>query len=80
MDKTIEWMEEIVQDVPSNKFLFKVFKFFLGRRKKGISYKELYIIYTNIYNFKKYDEHDVKEEAVKAILEIYYYNNGKYPL
>lgn len=73
-------MEEIIDDVPNNRILFKILKFFLGRRKKGISYKELYLIYINVYNLKRYDEHAVKEEATKAILEIYYYNNGKYPL
>ena len=80
MENNIKWMEEIIDDVPSNKTLFKLFKFILGKRKTGLTYKELYIIYTNIYNFKNTDEIEVKEQALKHILEIYYYNNEKYPI
>jgi hypothetical protein len=80
MENNIKWMEEIIDDVPSNKTLFKLFKFILGKRKTGLTYKELYIIYTNMYNFKNTDEIEVKEQALKHILEIYYYNNEKYPI
>lgn len=80
MENNIKWMEEIIDDVPSNKILFKLFKFILGKRKTGLTYKELYIIYTNMYNFKNTDEIEVKEQALKHILEIYYYNNEKYPI
>ena len=80
MENNIKWMEEIIDDVPSNKNLFKLFKFILGKRKTGLTYKELYIIYTNMYNFKNTDEIEVKEHALKHILEIYYYNNEKYPI
>lgn len=80
MENNIKWMEDIIDDVPSNKTLFKLFKFILGKRKTGLTYKELYIIYTNMYNFKNTDEIEVKEQALKHILEIYYYNNEKYPI
>lgn len=80
MENNVKWMEEIIDDVPSNKALFKLFKFILGKRKTGLTYKELYIIYTNMYNFKNTDEIEVKEQALKHILEIYYYNNEKYPI
>ena len=76
----IEWMDEVIQKIPSNKFLFKMFKFFLGKRKTGLTYKDMYVIYTHIYNFKNADEFYVKERALKHILEIYYYNNQKYPI
>ena len=80
MENNVKWMEEIIDDVPSNKTLFKLFKFILGKRKTGLTYKELYIIYTNMYNFKNTDEIEMKEQALKHILEIYYYNNEKYPI
>lgn len=80
MKNNIKWMEEIIDDVPSNKRLFKFFKFVLGKRKTGLTYKELYIIYTNIYNIKGSDDMEIKERAMKHILEIYYYNNEKYPI
>ena len=40
--KDIEWMEETIHKVPSNQLLYKIICFCLGRRKKKISYKELY--------------------------------------
>ena len=80
MKNNIAWMEEIIEDVPSNRMLFTIFKFFLGKLKKGITYKELYIIYTNMYNFKNTTESEIKEEALKHVMEIYYYNNGKLPI
>lgn len=80
MNTNITWMEEKVEDVPSNKLFFKFWKFITGRRKKGITYKDLYIIYTHIYDFKKNDISLIKEMALKNILEIYYYNNNIYPI
>ena len=77
MNEKIKWMEEIVEDVPTNKTLFKLFKFLTGRRKKGITYKELYVIYTNMYNFKKSDILIVRQRAMENVLAIYYYNNKK---
>lgn len=72
-------MEEIVEDVPINKILFKIMKFLLGKRKTGISYKELYIFYTNTYTNKKYSEETIKNLAMEHVLEIYYYNNKRLP-
>lgn len=80
MKSDVKWMDEVITSVPSNKRLFNFFKFILGRRKKGITYKELYILYTNIYNFKNTDDNEIKEKALKHILEIYYFNNNKLPI
>ena len=77
--KKISWMEETVETVPTNKFFYKLLCFFLGRRKKKLTYKDLYIIYTHIYDFKKYDLHEVKRKSMEVLLEIYKENNGKYP-
>ena len=75
----IYWMEETVDNVPSNKFLYKIFCFFTGKLKKKFTYKELYIIYTHIYNFKENDMSEVKRKSMELLLEIYKENNGKYP-
>ena len=77
--KEIQWMEEVINDVPTKKGLFKFFKFILGKRKTGLTYKDLYIIYTHIYNFKGVDETKLKEKAIEHLIEIYYYNNHKLP-
>lgn len=79
MDKNIAWMDEIVIDVPTNKRLFNFIKFIVGRRKKGLTYKDVYIMYTHIYDFKENEFSDVKKKAMENIINIYYYNNKKYP-
>lgn len=66
----IEWMEEPIKKVPSNQLLYNFVCFCLGRRKKKISYKELYILYTHIYG----DNENDKKKALDILLEIYKYN------
>jgi hypothetical protein len=77
--KKIHWMDEFVDDVPSNKLLYKVMCFFTGRRKRKFTYKEIYIIYTHLYNFKENDISEIKKKSMEVLLEIYRNNNGKYP-
>ena len=79
MIDNIKWMEEIIIDVPSNRFLFKLLRFILGKRKKGITYKELYIFYSNTYNIKGTESSSIKTKAMENVLAIYYYNNKKLP-
>lgn len=79
MNNDIQWLEEIVVDVPTNKRLFKFLRFILGKRKKGITYKELYIFYSNTYNIKGIEPSSIKTKAMENILAIYYYNNNKLP-
>jgi hypothetical protein len=77
--KKIRWMDESVVDVPSNKILYRILCFFTGRRKRKLTYKELYVVYTHIYNFKKNDISEVKRKSMETLLEIYKKNNGYYP-
>lgn len=79
MNENIKWMDEIIIDVPSHKKLFKFFRFILGKRKTGITYKELYIFYTNTYNIKGTDPSIIKTKAMENVLAVYYYNNNKLP-
>ena len=79
MAENTKWLDEKIIDVPNNKKLFKLLLFILGRRKKGITYKELYILYTHIYDLKNEIMSEIKEKAFGNILKIYYYNNNKYP-
>jgi hypothetical protein len=68
--KDIEWMEESIKTVPSHQFLYNFVCFCLGRRKKKISYKELYILYTHIYG----NDDINKKKALNILLDIYKYN------
>lgn len=79
MVNDIKWMEEIVKDVPSNKRLFKFFRFIIGKRKTGVTYKYLYIFYTNVYNIKGTEPSSIKTKAMENVLAVYYYNNNKLP-
>ena len=79
MTNDIKWMEEIVKDVPSNKRLFKFFRFIIGKRKTGVTYKDLYIFYTNVYNIKSTEPSSIKTKAMENVLAVYYYNNNKLP-
>lgn len=79
MTHDIKWMEEVVVDVPSNKRLFKFFRFIIGKSKTGVTYKDLYIFYTNAYNIKGTEPSSIKTKAMESILAVYYYNNNKLP-
>lgn len=74
LDDSMAWVDDVIKTVPNNKILFNILKFILGKRKKGITYRELYVIYTNIYNFKNTIPSEVKNKAMKTIINIYTYN------
>ena len=73
----LRWMEEYVADVPYRKGFYNFMKFFLFRWKKGLTYKELYLILRKLHN--KGDQAKANENALVEILSIYYYNNNCYP-
>lgn len=73
----ISWMNEYVKDVPSKKRLYKFMCFFLFKRK-GLTYKELYAILSNIYK-KKLGKELCKDSAMLECILIYYYNNKTLP-
>lgn len=68
------WLDEEIENVPNNRFLYKCFCFLL--RKKKMTYQDLYIIYCRLYNNKT----EYKKTAIKKIGELYYYNNSRFPL
>lgn len=79
MTNEIKWMTETIVDVPSNKIFFKIFRFIIGKRKTGVTYKDLYIFYTNVYNIKGTEPLNIKTKALENVLAVYYYNNNKLP-
>jgi len=70
----IEWFDEHIKDVPNNKKLYKFMCFFLFK-KKGLTYKEMYLI-LEFLKRKKLGEKS-KESAMLEIVEIYKYNQNK---
>lgn len=73
--EAIEWMNETIENVPRNNFWYRVVCFLIGKRKKKMTYKEMYIFYTNTYK----DDDLCKEKAMDILLEIYFFNNNRYP-
>lgn len=73
-----EWMNEYIKDVPTNKHLYKFMCKVLFRKKKGFTYKELYMILCNLGR-KKHGAENSKKYAMLQILTIYKYNNNKLP-
>lgn len=74
--EAIKWMNETIENVPRNNFWYKIVCFLMGKRKTKMTYKEMYIFYTNTY-----EKDDLcKEKAMDILLEIYYFNNKKYPI
>lgn len=70
-------MDEKIKDVPIRKRLYKFICFCLFKRK-GLTYKEMYIILSNL-NKKSMGEENSKKHAMIEILAIYKYNNNKLP-
>lgn len=74
-----EWFNEHIKDVPRKKFLYRFMCFFLGVRKKGLKYKEMYLILERL-NMKALGIEESRKHAMIEILTIYKYNNNKLPV
>lgn len=71
----MSWIDTPCQDVPLHKKWYKFICFITGRRKKKLTYKEIYIILCNI-NKKDGDEQKaVQRAAIEQIINIYTYNS-----
>jgi len=75
----MEWLNDIIKDVPSKKKFYLFIKLFLFKWK-GLRYKEMYLILKTLYKTKQIDEEIANKKAFEEIVRIYYYNNNKsYP-
>lgn len=77
-----EWFDETVEQVPYNNGLYKLICFFTFKRKRKLSYKELYLFLLGLNRdrkvFKERQE-ELKNIVLNRIFEIYKFNNGVYP-
>lgn len=78
MAADFSWMEETVTDVPYNKRLYRFMCFFLGKRKKKLKYREVYMILWAL-NRKDKDDIECKKKALEKVIELYQYLNNKLP-
>ena len=79
IDLNMDWMKETVTEMKFCNWLYKFICFCLGRRKKKLTYEELYVFFYGLYK-KKYTEKEAKALAVSQILETYkFLHNNNLP-
>jgi len=78
MEQNLEWMDEYVDSVPTGQKLYKFICFFLGRKKKKLTYKEIFLIISEL-NRTRMGLEEAKKYALTYILNTYKYLNNKLP-
>lgn len=73
----LSWMEEKIENMPVKNRLYKFMCFISFRMKRKFTFKEMFVIMRNLN--KKYGERESFEIAMRKSLELYKYQNGKYP-
>lgn len=74
-----EWLNETITEVKDSNWLYKFICFFLGKRKKKMSYKEMYLFIYGL-NRSTLGEEKAKEMAMLRIIQIYKdLHNNKLP-
>lgn len=68
------WIDTPCEDVPKHRKWYKLICLFAGRRKKRLTYKEIYIMLCNINRKNGDDQKEVQRNALKQIINIYTYN------
>ena len=70
----MSWIDNSCPDVPTHRAWYKIACFLAGRRKKKLTYKEIYIILCNINRKKGDAQKDVQRNAIEQIIMIYSWN------
>lgn len=73
----LSWMEEKVERVPVKNNLYRFLCFISFRMKRKFTFKELFLIIRKLNC--KYGEHNSFNIAMYKILNLYKYQNNKYP-
>lgn len=66
----IDWLNEKIDRIENDKFLYKFICFLLGGPKHRLTYKEVYLILYNL-NKKSLGEEKAKKKSIAKILQIY---------
>jgi len=72
----VEWMRDIIKDVPKNKRIFKICKKIL---RKNLTYNDFYVLVYAL-NKRKMGIDKSKMYALEKVIDIYKYNNGRLPI
>jgi hypothetical protein len=77
---TSEWLKETVPFLKNGNWLYKIICFLMGKRKKKLTYEEIYLLLYGLNRNKKNDEGETKKKSMHKILELYkYHHNNKLP-
>lgn len=74
----LDWMNEHVDRLPKYNWMYKLGCFIVGKAKKKMTYKEIYMIIKNL-NTSKDNEAVAKAYAFSQCLVIYKFLNNKLP-
>lgn len=77
-EKMGEWLNETVVSVPYYNWLYKIVCFLFGKRKKKMTYQELFLLLYGL-NRNKVGDKKAKEMALYKIVEFYKTINNKLP-
>ena len=79
MEQNLEWTNERLLKLPRNNFIYFLFCLFTLRPRKKMTYKEMYLLISEI-NRKTLGQENSNKLAFKRIMDFYEYNNGNRPI
>lgn len=76
----IEWLNETIPHVQHANWLYRIICFLMGRRKRKLTYYEMFLILYGINRGKIFTEYEAKKLSMLKTIAIYKYNhNNKLP-
>jgi hypothetical protein len=73
------WMHETIPYLPDGNLVYRAVCFILGRRKKKLSYQEMYLLLKEV-NKDGYTEEECQQKAMERIIKIYkHFHNNNVP-
>jgi hypothetical protein len=79
MEPNLEWTNERLKRLPKNNFMYFLFCLFTFRLRKRMTYKEMYLIISEV-NRKILGQEKANKLAFQRIMDFYEYNNGYRPI
>lgn len=77
---TSEWLKEHIPSLKHGNWLYKIICFLMGKRRKKLTYEEMYLLLYGINRNKKIEEYTVKKKSMLKVIDIYkYHHNNKLP-
>ena len=78
MEPDFTWTDEPLKKLPKNNFMYFLFCLFTFRPKKKMTYKEMYLIISEV-NRKTLGQENANKLAFQRIMDFYESNNGYRP-